>query len=284
MTRDKILPTIRQRRLGSELRVLRERAGLTATRAGQLFGVTQSRISNIEIGRYAVSAERVRALANLYDCGDEPLIDALAAMTGGRTRGWWEEYREILPTGALDLAELEHHATFIRVATVIHMPGLLQTADHARSVIADAVPPLPPHAVEQRVSHRIKRQGILYGDKPTPLTAVIHEAALRMAFGGSRVATTQLKHLLSWSERDHVTVRVIPFGAGTFPNAGQGIDHFGAELPQLDSIQLDSDHGSLFFDAYSQLDKYRTVLDRMETCALSPDESRDFIHRVEKTL
>lgn len=110
MARAKVPPTVRQRRLGAELRRLREHADLSATRAGELFGAPQSRISNIEAGSYAVSADRVRALARLYECSDDALIQALAAMTGGRTRGWWEEYREILPADALDLAELEHHA------------------------------------------------------------------------------------------------------------------------------------------------------------------------------
>jgi transcriptional regulator with XRE-family HTH domain len=277
-------PTIRQRRLGGELRALRERSGLSATQAGERFGVTQSRISNIEIGRYAVSADRVRALARLYACTDESLIEALTAMTGGRTRGWWEEYREILPTEALDLAELEHHARSLRVGSVIHLPGLLQTTDHARAVISDVVPPLAPYEVEHRVSHRIKRQGVLYGDEPRPLTAVVHEAALRMGFGGPAVARAQLKYLLARGEEEHITLRVIPFGAGTFPNAGQGIVQFGGELPSLDTIQLDSDHGSIFLNARSQLDKYRTVLDRMEAVALPSDASRDLIHRIEQSL
>lgn len=286
MTRPRVQlpPTIRQRRLGGELRALRERSGLSATQAGERFGVTQSRISNIEIGRYAVSADRVRALARLYACTDEPLIDALTRMTGGRTRGWWDEYREILPNEALDLAELEHHARFLRVASVIHVPGLLQTTDHARAVMGDAVPPLAPYEIEHRVSHRIKRQGVLYGDDPTPLTAVVHEAALRMAFGGAVVARAQLKYLLERSEEKHITLHVIPFGAGTFPSAGQGIVQFGGDLSSLDTIQLDSDHGSIYLDARSQLDKYRTVLDRMEAVALSRDGSRDLIQRIEQSL
>ncbi|WP_344596434.1 Scr1 family TA system antitoxin-like transcriptional regulator [Streptomyces violaceusniger] len=54
------------------------------------------------------------------------------------------------PAGLLDLAELEHHAAFVRVATVIHVPGLLQTREHARALFDSTVPPLPPHAVEHR--------------------------------------------------------------------------------------------------------------------------------------
>ena len=65
-----------------------------------------------------VSEERLRRLAAHYACTDEELIDALVAMATDRTRGWWEEYRGVLPTSFLDLAELEHHATFLRDVAV----------------------------------------------------------------------------------------------------------------------------------------------------------------------
>lgn len=272
--------TLRQRRMGLELRKLREHAGLSSTAAAARVGIIQAHMSRIEAGRYPVSADRVRALAHAYTCTDQALIDALTAMTGRRKRGWWEEYRDILPPGALDLAELEHHTSAMRIASVIHMPGLLQTADHGRAVINDAVPPLAPHEVEHRVSYRIKRQAILYGEEPMPLTAIMHEAALRMGFGGAAVARAQLKHLIEMSTRDNITVLVIPFGAGTFPSSGQSIVYFTGPVPQLDSVQLDTDHGSEFLDALAQLVKYRTVLDRMEGCTLDADGSRDLITRI----
>ncbi|MBN3931065.1 transcriptional regulator [Streptomyces verrucosisporus] len=237
-------------------------------------------MSMIEAGRYAVSADRVRGMARAYSCTDQELIEALAGMTGGRTRGWWEEYRDILPPGALNLAELEHHATAVRVASVVHVPGLLQTTDHARAIMTDAVPPFAPHEVEHRVSHRIKRQGILYKDTPTPLTAVVHEAALRMGFGGAAVARAQLGHLIEMSERENITLLVIPFRAGNFPSSGQPIVYYRGPVPQLDTVQLDTDHGSEFIDAQARLVKYRTIMDRMERCALTPAESRDLMHHI----
>ncbi|MFK4186261.1 Scr1 family TA system antitoxin-like transcriptional regulator [Streptomyces sparsogenes] len=276
--------TVRQRRLGAELRRLREQADLSATQAGALLGVNQPRISSIEAGRYAVSAERVRAMARSYSCTDQDLIESLAQMTGRQTRGWWEEYRDILPPGALDLAELEHHATAMRVASVIHVPGLLQTRDHARAVISDVVPSLAPPDVEHRVSFRLKRQGIIYSDRPTPLTAIVHEAALRMQFGGPEVARAQLAHLVRMSELEHIALLVIPFGAGTFPSSGQSIVYFNGVVPKLDTVQLDTDHGSDFHDAQAQLVKYRTVLDRMAACALGPTDSRDLIHRIAQDI
>jgi len=277
-------PTLRQQRLGTELRKLREHAGLTSTAAAGLLGLKQAQISNIESGRYAVSADRVRTFARTYNCADPALIEALAAMTGGRTRGWWDEYRDHLPVGLIDLAELEHYAAELRVALVIHIPALLQTTDHARALFREVFPPLQQYEIEHRLTHRIKRQGILHRDDPTPYTATIHEAALRMGFGGRDVAAAQLKHLITMSELAHITVRVIPFGKASFPGTGQGIDYVAGAVPQLDTVQLDSHHGCEFLDGEAQLGKYRSVVDRMEASALSPEASRDLIHHITHEL
>ncbi|MEV0282210.1 helix-turn-helix transcriptional regulator [Streptomyces sp. NPDC050610] len=277
-------PTVRQRRLGAELRRLRERVDLSATQAGALAGANQSRISTMESGRYAVSANRVRELAALYNCADDEYVAALTELTGRQYRGWWEQEREVLPARLLDLAELEHHATHVRIATMVHMPGLLQTRDHARVLFDSTVPQLPPHVVEHRLSFRIRRQGILDGDNPTPLTAIVHEAALHMGFGGPDVTRGQLQHLIEMGERENVTVAVIPFGVGALHGSGQPIVYFGGSVSQLDTVHLDTDHGNELLDAEAHLVKYRSVLDRLESYALKPAASRDLIHSIAQSL
>lgn len=277
-------PTARQLRLGLELRKLRERAGLTAREAGEMLGANQATISNIETGRFGLSAQRVRALARNYSCADQALVEALVAMTGERRRGWWEEYREVLPTGLLDLAELEHHAIRLRTADTAHIPGLLQVPDHAREVFSQVVPALAPPEVEHRVSHRAKRQAILFRDPPTPYHATVHEAALRMKFGGAGVTRKQLQHIVDMSEREHVTVVVLPFDAGAYPGSGQSVCYAQGPVPQLDTVQLDQSHGSVLLDAEAQLNKYRVLLDRMAAVALGPEKSRDLILSIIRNL
>lgn len=278
------VPTLRQQRLGVELRRLRERSGLSSTAAAERVGIQQARMSSIEAGRYAVSADRVRAFAHAYACADDELVEALAAMTGGRTRGWWEEYAGRLPTSLLDLAELEHHACAVRVSMALHIPGLLQTPDHTRALLQEVVPPLRHHEVEHRLSHRMKRQEILHGESPVPYTAVIHEAALRMRFGGRGTTRCQLRHLLDVSEYDNVCIRVVPFELGTFIGTGQPVDYLYGPVPKLDTVQLDTHHGCEFLDAEAQLSKYQTVLDRIEAVSLEPTASRDIIRRIEQSL
>ncbi|MFI9235956.1 helix-turn-helix domain-containing protein [Streptomyces sp. NPDC053079] len=277
-------PTLRQRRLGAELRKLRERAGLSSTAAAARFGFQQARMSMIEAGRHAVSADRVRAMARSYACADDAFTDALADMTGGRTRGWWDEYREYLPASFADLAELEHHAHGVRVGLVIHIPGLLQTLDHARAVIREAPLQLRAYEVEHRLSHRMKRQAVLHGSSPLPYTAIIHEAALRMQFGGSATVRGQLEHLIAMSELANVAIRVIPFGRGAFPGTGQSIDYVCGPVPQLDTVQLDVAWGCQFIDAEAELARYGAVVEQMEASALDLTESRDFIHGLLRSM
>ncbi|MCX4788204.1 MULTISPECIES: helix-turn-helix domain-containing protein [unclassified Streptomyces] len=277
-------PTGRQLRFGAELRKLRERAGLTATQAGQLLGVKQNQISNMEAGRIGVSLARLRALAGQYDCADKDIVAALGNMTSDRTRGWWEEYREILPAPLLDLAEIEHHARRLRTAVTVHIPGLFQTPEYAREVFRQDVPELSPPDIEHRISFRIKRQAVLFRESPTPHQAVVHEAALRMQFGGPKVTRKQLQHLLGLSEHEHITLQVIPFSAGTIAGSGQSIYYFIGPVPQLDTVNLDQSHGPVFLDAEAQLEKYRVLLGRMEATALDRDGSRDFIHNIARDL
>jgi transcriptional regulator with XRE-family HTH domain len=277
-------PTVRQQRLGAELRKLRERAGLSAREAGELLSTAPTRINNIEAGRYGISAEKIRTFAVNYGCTDEALISALAAMTGGRQRHWWEEYREVLPAGLLDLSEMEHYAVSMRVAQVVHLPGLLQTADYARLVFQQSSSELPPPEVEFRVSQRIKRQKILYGESPKPYQVTIHEAALRMQFGGRETARAQLEHIVAMSERPNITVRAIPFAAGAFPGAGHTVELAQGSVPQLDTVAVDTEHGSVFPYADAQLANYRRFMDRFEAVALAPDPSRELIETIITTL
>ncbi|MFE4334888.1 Scr1 family TA system antitoxin-like transcriptional regulator [Streptomyces sp. NPDC056831] len=276
--------TARRTRLGAELRKLRERAGMTTTQAADLLGTSSGQLSNIEVARFGVSADRVRVAAHTYSCTDQALIDALVAMTSDRRRGWWEEYREILPPKLLDLAEIEHHGRGLHAAHSIHIPGLLQTVDHAREIYRQAVPELSPPEIEHRVSYRIKRQEVLYRTDPVPYQAVIHEAALRMMFGGPNIARGQLQHLLKMSELPHATIRVIPFEATYYPGSGQSVYYVRGPVPALDTAQLDQSHGPVFIDAEAQLAQYRLLLERLDDAALGIERSRELIHKVAQCL
>ncbi|MEU1779658.1 helix-turn-helix transcriptional regulator [Streptomyces abikoensis] len=280
-------PTERQRRLGTELSKMRERAGLSLTEAAALHGTDRTTVSNVESGRFGVSTDRVRLWAVNYACRDSAYIDALVEMAKERRfagMGWWDRYRGLVPVTLLDLAELEHHAVAIRSAQITHMPGLLQHEDYARAVFQETVPPLTRDDFERKLDFRLRRSGVLDRAQPPWCTFIIHEAALRIRFGSRRVARAQLHHLLEQTERENVVVHVLPFAIGGFPAAASSTRYVHGPVAQLDTVQTDTPVGSRFLHAETHLANYRAVLDRMEQRALSLSRSRDLIHEVAQQL
>ncbi|MEU9267380.1 helix-turn-helix transcriptional regulator [Streptomyces sp. NPDC048251] len=276
--------TARRVRLGAELRKLREATGMKAREAAALLGADAVQMSQIESGVAGVSPERVRRLAAHYACADEALIEALMAMASDRTRGWWEEYRGVLPPVFLDTAEVEHHAKFLREIVITHVPGLLQTADYARAVYAYMMPGLPESELTPRVEHRLGRRVVIEGDNPTPYETIVHEFALRLRVADRRASHAQLLRILDQIEQGHATVRVIPTDQDGFAGAGASLMYTGGPVSQLDTGLRDAPTGTAFIDAEPQLAQLRTLFRRVEKATLEPAASRDFIHRLTKEL
>ncbi|MGP3984235.1 DUF5753 domain-containing protein [Streptomyces sp. KR80] len=277
-------PTERQRRLGAELRKMRIAAEATTEYAAGLLGLDRTKISNMEVGVRPVTPDRVRTLACNYACADDSYVAALATMAERSERGWWEQYRGSLPAGLQDIAELEWHAVRIRTAQTVHLPGLLHTDEYARAVFGAVLPQLSRLEIELRVAHRLERQQVFDRETPLEYVGYIHEAALRMQFGGQEVTREQLDHLCTMSERDNIDLRVIPVEVGAFPGAGHALLYAHGVVPQLDTVQLDSAHGPEFMHAEAQLTKYRAHLDWMEKASLPSTESREFIHDIARQL
>ncbi|MFI1421011.1 helix-turn-helix domain-containing protein [Streptomyces sp. NPDC020731] len=276
--------TARQERLGTELRKLREAAGLKGREAAALLGTDSAQVSQIEAGVAGVSETRVRQLAAHYSCTDEKLVEALVSMAIDRTRGWWERYKGLLPPSFLDLAELEHHCTCRQDVEFLHVPGLFQTEDYARAVFSYRVPKLPADDLELRVNHRMERRRIIEDLRSVPYTAVIHEAALRIRVGDRTAARAQLLRVLELSEADHITVRVIPFDLDGFAGATNAMMYVSGVVPRLDTAVRDAPQGAAFIDSEAQLSALRTLFHMVESASLEPARSRDFIHRLAKEL
>ncbi|MFJ8111211.1 helix-turn-helix transcriptional regulator [Streptomyces sp. NPDC096132] len=277
-------PTARQQRLGRELRRLREAAGLTARQAAELLGTISVTMSQIESGVAGVSEARLRGMAAQYACADPELIDALVDMAKDRTVGWWEEYRGVLPSTFLDLAEFEHHARSIQVVGTSHVPGLLQTEDYARAVFSYWVPEFMAGELEPRVEHRLRRKNVITQDRAVGYEAVIHESVLRTRVADRSVARAQLRELLRQSERSNVTVRVIPFDTDGFAGASAALLYLGGPVATLDTVQRDTPYGTAFLDEPSQLHTMGTLFRKVKSASLPAAKSRDFIHRLAKEL
>ncbi|WP_338484664.1 helix-turn-helix transcriptional regulator [Streptomyces sp. SCSIO 75703] len=276
--------TERQRRLGAELRRMREHIGMSINEAAALHRTDRTTVSNTESARSGVSSDRVRVWAANYRCPDAAYIDALALMARERGPYWWDEYRDALPAGLLDIAEMEHHAVALRSAQIMHMPGLLQLPDYMRGIFDEAVPTMASTDLDRHMAFRLRRAELLDRPEPPPCEFLVHEAALRMRFGDRQALLRQIEHLLKEAERPAVTVRVVPFSAGGFANAGSSTLYACGPVQQLDMVQIDVPTGVSFLHAETYLANYRAVLDRMRERALEPGDSLTFIRHVAKEI
>ncbi|MFG3259155.1 helix-turn-helix domain-containing protein [Streptomyces sp. NPDC048172] len=276
--------TARQSRLATELRKLREKAGLSVQEAARSLGIAHTKLSSTESARVGVSPARVRHFACQYACDDPPLIEALVNMATERKRGWWAEFEGQLPAGFLDLAELEHHAWGLRTFESVHVPGLLQTEEHIRAIYSASVPQLPAEQAEARTAFRLSRQVVLSRECPLRFDVVIHEAALRVRVGDRKVARRQLLHVAEQSERPGVSIRIVPFSADGFTHMGNPLLYAEGPVRRLDTVLVDSAHGGSLIDAEAQLGRYRRVLAEVEAAALNPVESRELVHALSREL
>ncbi|MFI6701103.1 helix-turn-helix domain-containing protein [Streptomyces sp. NPDC050509] len=275
-------PTSRQARLGAELRKLREAVPMSGAKAASHLGGERSLISHVEAGRWGIKPERVQFLATHYGATDKNLVDALVAMARERGDGWWDTFNGVLPPALLELAEIEHHATSLRTAQALIVPGIFQTEEYAHAVFSTANPNASDDELSARVQHRLARREVFDREHPMPYEALIHEAALRINYGSRAITRRQLAFLLESADRPGVSIRVIPFAAESFIGFVPQMFYAGGTVPQLDTVIIESVLGLVFMDEEDQLEKYRSLFDAFKDLSLETDESKTMIDRILK--
>src|ERR1700722_223990 len=198
--------------LGSQLRRLREAAGVTPDRARYEIRASRSKISRVEDGRVRLKERDVAGLLALYGVTDEQeRAHMLALAQHANSRGWWARYDDVMPDWFETYVGLEQATSLIRSYELQFVPGLLQTEGYVRALTRLGHRTAPADEIERRVSLRLKRQQVLSGSGPAPkFWAVIDESALRRPLGGREVMRDQIRHLIDLTDRANVTLQVVP--------------------------------------------------------------------------
>ncbi|MFH8410777.1 helix-turn-helix domain-containing protein [Streptomyces sp. NPDC018019] len=283
-------PAVRRRKLGAELRRQRTLAGLTSGEAARQVGWHQSKVSRIETGRSGVKSADVALLLDAYGVRDAELRALLAALCGDVARdgtarqGWWHTHRDLLPPAYRDFISLEFGACLARTLETTVVPGLLQTADYARTVTRTTLPGLSAQQVDELVAVRMARQEVLHGERPLELRAVLDEAVLRREVASPGVMAAQLRHILDMGRLPHVRLQVLPFASGVHIGITGPFVIFSFPLTSdLDVVVLDHLTSSLYLERKEDLRAYSDAFDTLRGRALSCEKSAEFIARVADT-
>ncbi|MFD5139531.1 helix-turn-helix domain-containing protein [Streptomyces sp. NPDC058378] len=276
-------PTVRRRRLGQELRRLREIKGMTAEEVAERLLVSQSKISRLENGRRSISQRDVRDLCGVYEVEDHRVVDSLMQMAkDSRQQGWWHAFGDIPYSVYIGL---ETDAESLRVYEPQVVPGLLQTRGYAEALINGALPETPPSDIEKRVNVRARRQDRVNApEHPLRLWAVIDESALRRLVGGKQVMIEQLEHLIEQSQLPHVTVQVLPFDMGAHPgiNGQYAILEF-PDAADSSVVYIEGVTSDLYLEKANDVQRYSVMYEHLRAQALNVDQTRQFIGDIAKS-
>ena len=271
-------PTVRRRRLGQELRQLRDAVGLTIEEVAQRLEVSPAKISRIETGRVGVRPRDVSDLLDQYDIHGTHRDNLLSLTREARQQGWWHSYSDVLSDKIEVWVGLETEATTIRSYEVQLIPGLLQTSEYARAVLrAHYRSEQSPEQIEQRVKFRMARQQLVIEQNNTPIWAVLDEAVLRRQMGPPETMQSQYRRLLEFSEEYNITIQVLPFDAGVYSGVPVGFWIMQLAQPDPDVVVIEHRGGVLYLERPEEVVAYTHVFDRIRATAKGPEESISFI-------
>lgn len=272
-------PTVRRRRLGIELRSLREAARKSIEDVAVELECSGSKISRIETGKSGVIHLRdVRDMLDMYGVTDQQKREDLFAIAkDAQQTGWWAEY-EMLP-GFEAYVGLEAEASSIRAFEPNVLHGLLQTNDYAQAVLQAARIEEGHDSIEQYVAVRMHRQAVLTRQpEPLRLWVIQDEAALRRPIGGATVTRAQFQRLLELTDMPNVTVQVLPFAAGAHAGLAGSFNLIELPEPAVPPVVYLEAADNLYLERPRQARRYALAFDDLCGASLSPDASIRFLH------
>ncbi|QYN37815.1 helix-turn-helix domain-containing protein [Pseudonocardia sp. DSM 110487] len=278
--------TVPRRQLGRYLRDLRGQARLTVRAAAEALEWSEAKIWRIETGQTSMRSLDVEQMCRIYDAPADLTEGLMALAKETKAKGWWLSYGgDVIPEGFDVYIGLEEAASRLLWYEAELVPGLLQTADYARTLIRADNPGVDDDEIERRVQLRIARQSLITRVTAAPeLRVVLNESILRRPVGGTAVIRAQLARLVEVSDLPNVALKVLPFDIGMhagimsgpfvvleFPVSGNGR---ASEPP---TVYVDGFTGSLFLDKAGEIARYRTAFADIWTAAVDEAASRDLI-------
>lgn len=281
-------PVVPRRRLGAELRTLREQTGLTIEEVAKELECSVSKVSRLETGQGIPKVRDVRDLLDRYKVTDQAYRDRMMRwVRDGQRQGWWQDFSDVLapdpedpllPDNLSRFVAFEQDASEVRSFETTLVHGLLQTEDYARAVLS-ALSTADPEATDRLVEFRMRRQDRLYVDEdPLKIHLILDEAVLHRPVGGDQVMREQLNRLLADAQRPNITIRVLPFSVGTHRSVdGSFLVLAFPDSDDNDLVYAESHLGQLYLEKQHDVGVYKQIFDVLVERSMSVEQSVKFI-------
>jgi transcriptional regulator with XRE-family HTH domain len=272
-------PLVRRRELSALLRQLRIDAGLTIEQVAERLLCSPSKVSRMETGIRTGTMRDIRDLCDVYGVTDRAQRDHLTELVRESRRvGWWQAYD--VPYGTY--IGLEGDATSISVFHTTIIPGLLQTADYTRAIMAGGS--LSPEAIEQNVAVRLRRQELLDQGNPPELHVVVDEAALHRRIGSPSIMRAQLHHIIAKSSLPNVSVQVIPYVRGAYEAMDSSFSILEFPNQMAGIVYVEGLFGFIYLEREQDLQRYKDAFLGAQSAAVSDRESIELITMINSNM
>ncbi len=281
-------PILRRRRLGTELRRLREQAGLTGDQVIERIGwASASKLSRLENGRSRPDPDDVAVLLSLYGAGDAQREELLAIThEAGDMRGWLRNF-PVMTEQQRGFAELEAGCSEISEYNPVLVPGLLQTPGYARHRIISAAlvaeqagDPEGGENPETEVCARQARQSLLTRPDAPRYTAVLEEAALGRRAGPPEVLHEQLVNLCELALLPNVTLHLLQrdtrVGDWYLPPTAFSVYRFADPLDP-ETLAIEGGFTDVMSTEANTLNRYKVVFEWLCSAALSASDTLSWL-------
>jgi transcriptional regulator with XRE-family HTH domain len=279
-------PTVRRRRLGTELRRLREARSIKLEEVAERLGVAASTLSRIETGKAPTRTAYLTGMLDLYGVQDPAMRQVLINIAReGHRKGWWAAWDDVLPTGFDVYVGLEAEAASVRAYESLVIHGLLQTEAYARVVSTAVRIRQTPDQIERLVALRMQRQEVVLRADPLQLWVILDEAVIRRTMGAPELMREQLSHLADASQWPNITLQVLPFSSGPHPclNGPFAIIEF-PERFDPDVVYTEGVAGQAYLERERDVRIRAEAFDLLRAAALSPADSTDLIIKLAREI
>jgi transcriptional regulator with XRE-family HTH domain len=267
-----------RRRLGSELRQLREQAGLSGRELAERIGISQSKVSRIESGAAMPTIPEMDRWSN--EVSDSSSAGEMLRMLADAAYKEVHSWDDALPNhGHLQdsIRELEVSSGVKLTYGPSVVPGLLQTAEYARRLFTLYMPPYAERDIPALIAGRLERQTALF-DPAHRFEFLITETALRLRIGPTSVLVAQLDRIASLITLENVDIGLIPSDAAVRTHVPHGFGIFEQTEGGLDALVLvETVHANLIVSAEAHVGLYRQQWSLLRESAVFGVDARSLL-------
>lgn len=266
-------PTVRMRRLASELRRLRRAAEMSRDDVAAKTDINVVTLYRLETAKGRPQRRTMTTLLDIYDVQGDQRAELMTLLRAAGEKGWLQPYFSSIPEEYSLYIQLESEAESVRNYESLLVPGLLQTPAYARASTAGESPGATTELVDLQAQIRASRQALLTRSNPLTLWVIVDEAVLRRVVGGVDVMREQYEYVISMAKLPNVTFQVVPFGAGSHPGMLGAFSLLDFPPPDPSVVCLETIAGSLFQETEVEVAAGTLRYDHLRAMALSPAES-----------